>query len=146
MIEFKNVRKVYNSRKGGRCVALDGINLQLPDTGLIFIIGKSGSGKSTLLNLLGGLDTITSGDIIADTNALSRFEETDFENYRSTYIGFVFQHYYLLEELTVRQNVEMAMSIVGDNDFSKVGKYNMKNFQPVVGYRYKNKYTYVYLI
>ena len=120
MIEFKNVRKVYNSRKSGRCVALDGINLQLPDTGLVFIIGKSGSGKSTLLNLLGGLDTITSGDIIADTNALSRFEETDFENYRSTYIGFVFQHYYLLEELTVRQNVEMAMSIVGDNDFSKV--------------------------
>ena len=120
MIEFKNVRKVYNSRKGARCVALDGINLQLPDTGLIFIIGKSGSGKSTLLNLLGGLDTITSGDIIADTNVLSKFEETDFENYRSTYIGFVFQHYYLLEELTVRQNVEMAMSIVGDKDFSKV--------------------------
>lgn len=120
MIEFKNVRKVYESRKGGRCVALNGINLQLPDTGLVFIIGKSGSGKSTLLNLMGGLDTITSGDIIADTNALSKFEETDFENYRSTYIGFVFQHYYLLEELTVRQNVEMAMSIVGDNDFSKV--------------------------
>ena len=120
MIEFKNVRKVYNSRKGGRCVALNGINLQLPDTGLIFIIGKSGSGKSTLLNLLGGLDTITSGDIIADTNVFSKFEETDFENYRSTYIGFVFQHYYLLEELTVRQNVEMAMSIVGDKDFSKV--------------------------
>ena len=60
MIELKKLRKVYNSRKGGSCVALKGVDLMLPDTGLVFIIGKSGSGKSTLLNLLGGLDTITS--------------------------------------------------------------------------------------
>ncbi|MBR5139624.1 MAG: ATP-binding cassette domain-containing protein, partial [Clostridia bacterium] len=82
------------------------------------------------------LDTITSGDIIAGTNALSTFEETDFENYRSTYIGFVFQHYYLLEELTVRQNVEMAMSIIGDNDFSKVD--TLLKMVGLVGY--ENRY------
>ncbi len=119
MIELKKLRKVYRSRKGGSCVALKDIDLKLPDTGLVFIIGKSGSGKSTLLNLLGGLDTITSGDIIADGNALSSFTQTDFENYRNSYIGFVFQHYYLLEELTVKQNVELAMGIAGIDDSHK---------------------------
>ena len=120
MIEFKKLRKVYKSLNGGKCVALNDIDIQLPDTGLVFIIGKSGSGKSTLLNLLGGLDTITSGDIIADGNSLSSFNKKDFENYRSTYIGFVFQHYYLLDELTVKQNVEMAMGIIGNDDQKKV--------------------------
>ena len=120
MIELKKLRKVYNSRKGGSCVALKGIDLQLPDTGLVFIIGKSGSGKSTLLNLLGGLDTITSGDIIADGNSLSSFSESDFENYRNSYIGFIFQHYYLLEELTVKENVELAMGIAGMDDSDRV--------------------------
>ena len=120
MIRFKKLRKVYKSRNSGNCVALKDIDLELPDTGLIFIVGKSGSGKSTLLNLLGGLDTITSGDIIADDNSLSSFDETDFENYRASYIGFVFQHYYLLDELTVKQNIELAMGIVGKSDQKKV--------------------------
>ena len=133
MIEFKKLRKVYNSRKGGKCVALKGIDLQLPDTGLVFIIGKSGSGKSTLLNLLGGLDTITSGDIVADGNSLSSFKKKDFEDYRSSYIGFIFQHYYLLEELTVKQNVELAMGITGNDDQHKVddllGKVGLTGYE-----------------
>ena len=119
MIEFKKLRKVYKSRNGGSCVALKDIDLKLPDSGLVFVVGKSGSGKSTLLNLLGGLDTITSGDIIADGNSLASFGEREFESYRSTYIGFVFQHYYLLDELTVKQNIELAMGVVGDNDSNK---------------------------
>ena len=120
MIELKKLRKVYSSHSGEPCVALDDIDLQLPDTGLVFIIGKSGSGKSTLLNLLGGLDTITSGDIVADGNHLADFHADDFENYRSSYIGFIFQHYYLLEELTIAQNIELAMSIVGKEDANEV--------------------------
>ena len=120
MIELKKLRKVYRSLRGGRCVALNDIDLTLPDTGLVFIIGKSGSGKSTLLNLLGGLDTITDGDIIADGNSLASFDKKDFENYRSSYIGFVFQHYYLLEELTIAQNIELAMGIVGKDDKGEV--------------------------
>ena len=126
MIEFKKLRKVYYSRKGGSCMALKDIDLVLPDSGLVFIIGKSGSGKSTLLNLLGGLDTITSGDIIADGNPFSDFDEAEFENYRNSYIGFVFQHYYLLEELTVRQNVELAMSIAGVKEQDGVDDLLMK--------------------
>lgn len=120
MIEFKKLGKTYKSRKGKPCVALKDLDLTLPDTGLIFIVGKSGSGKSTLLNLLGGLDTITEGDIIADGNSMASFKREDFDNYRSSYIGFVFQHYYLLEELTVADNVALAMNIVERDDPDEV--------------------------
>ena len=120
MIEFKKLGKTYKSRRGKPCVALKDLDLTLPDSGLIFIVGKSGSGKSTLLNLLGGLDTITEGDIIADGNSMASFKREDFDNYRSSYIGFVFQHYYLLEELTVADNVALAMNIVEKKDPDEV--------------------------
>ena len=68
MIELNNIIKVYKSKKKNSHKALNEINLFLPDNGLVFIIGKSGSGKSTLLNLIGGLDSITSGNIIVDGN------------------------------------------------------------------------------
>ena len=136
MIEFKNLSKTYKSRNGKPCVALKGINLTLPDKGLVFIIGKSGSGKSTLLNLLGGLDTITEGDIIADGNSMASFGRRDFDNYRSSYIGFVFQHYYLLEELTVAENVAIAMNIIGEDNKDEVSRLLKK-----VGLEgYENRY------
>ena len=122
MIEFRKLGKIYKSRKGKPCVALNDINLTLPDTGLVFVIGKSGSGKSTLLNLLGGLDTITEGDIIADGNSMASFGRRDFDKYRSSYIGFVFQHYYLLEELTIAENVALAMNIVGKDDKAEISR------------------------
>lgn len=59
MIKINNLCKIYKSKRKNKCKALDNINLTLPDTGLVFILGKSGSGKSTLLNLIGGLDNIT---------------------------------------------------------------------------------------
>ncbi len=137
MIELKRLRKVYGSQSGTECVAINDIDLQLPDTGLIFIIGKSGSGKSTLLNLLGGLDTVTDGEIVADGNSLSSFTSEDFDNYRSSYIGFIFQHYYLIEELTIAQNIELAMNIVGKSDkaevmelLEKVGLSGVENRYP----------------
>ena len=65
MIRAQNLTKEYKSKRTKNCVALDGISFELPDKGLVFIVGKSGSGKSTLLNMLGGLDAITSGEIEA---------------------------------------------------------------------------------
>ena len=98
MIEIKNLTKVYNSKKKGNCIAVNDLTFTLPDNGMVFIVGKSGSGKSTLLNLIGGLDNITSGDIIADGNELSKFTTLDFDKYRSSYIGFIFQDYHLIED------------------------------------------------
>ena len=71
MIEIKNLTKVFKSKNKSVVVALNDINLTLPDSGLVFIIGKSGSGKSTLLNMLGGLDKATAGQVIADVNNIS---------------------------------------------------------------------------
>ena len=80
MIEIKHLNKIYKSKKRKKCHALCDINLTFPDTGLVFVLGKSGSGKSTLLNLIGGLDSITSGSFVVDGNDLAKFRERDFCN------------------------------------------------------------------
>ena len=111
MIEIKNITKVYKSKKKSNHKALDCINLTLPNNGLVFVIGKSGSGKSTLLNLLGGLDNITNGSIIVDGNDITKFNERDLSNYRNNHIGFIFQDYHLLDELTVYENIVLSLNL-----------------------------------
>ncbi len=117
MIEIKNLNKVYHSKKRKKCHALKNINLTLPDTGLVFVLGKSGSGKSTFLNLIGGLDSITSGNVIINGNDLSKFSETDFCNYRNDHIGFIFQDYHLIEDLTVYDNIALSLQL--KNEFGE---------------------------
>lgn len=120
MIKIKDLTKVYKSKKKNKCVALNNINLVLPDTGLVFILGKSGSGKSTLLNLIGGLDSVTSGEIIVNGNNLQTFSEKDFINYRSSTIGFIFQDYHLIEDLTVRENIAISLDLREEYNPSKI--------------------------
>ena len=116
MIEIKALHKIYKSKKRKKCHALSDINLTFPDAGLVFVLGKSGSGKSTLLNLIGGLDNITSGSIAVDGNDLARFGEKDFCNYRNSHIGFIFQDYHLIDELTVYENIRLSLDLVNKND------------------------------
>lgn len=117
MISVEQLTKVYKSKKGAPTTALDGITFDLPDKGMVFVLGKSGSGKSTLLNMLGGLDTITSGDVIADGNRFSTFTDADYDNYRNSFVGFVFQDFCLIESFTVRENIMLALNLEGvDND------------------------------
>ena len=111
MILIENLTKKYKSKNKRTCVALDKINLTLPDRGMVFIIGKSGSGKSTLLNMIGGLDSFNGGAIIADGNNLSKFSPRDFYRYRASYVGFIFQDYHLIDELTVEENVRLEAEI-----------------------------------
>ncbi len=118
MLELKNVTKIYGKKK--QTVALDDVSFTLPDRGFIFIVGKSGCGKSTLLNMMGGCDKLTGGDIIVDGNMFSLFSERDFDNFRNDYVGFIFQDYCLLERLTVRQNVALALQLQGIEDDTAV--------------------------
>ena len=111
MIRFENVSKEYRSKKGGSTKALTDININLNNKGLIFIIGKSGSGKSTLLNILGGLDSKTNGKIYIDNKDIDSFKEKDFDSYRNTYIGFIFQDFNLLEEYNVFDNVMLSAKL-----------------------------------
>ncbi len=111
MIELINVNKTYKPKKGLPTPALKDINLTLPSTGLVFLIGKSGSGKSTLLNLLGCLDTPTSGKIVLNGKVLNKLKGKKLDAYRNTYMGFVFQDYNLLESLNVKKNLEISLAL-----------------------------------
>ena len=84
MISIQNLTKTYKSKNKFDCVALDNVSFTLPDSGMVFVLGKSGSGKSTLLNLLGGLDNFDSGEICVDGANLSQFKQTDFYETKKT--------------------------------------------------------------
>lgn len=111
MINITGLTKVYKTKGRGLCRALNGIDLVLPDNGLTFILGKSGSGKSTLLNLIGGLDGVTEGKIEVNGNKISSLGERDCCRYRNSQVGFIFQDYHLIDELTVYENVALSLSL-----------------------------------
>ena len=113
MLEIRNLTKTYKPKKGVPVVALDNISLKFPDRGMIFLLGKSGSGKSTLLNLLGGLDIYDSGEIIIKGKSSKNFKQQDFDSYRNTYVGFIFQEYNVLDEFTVGANIALALELQG---------------------------------
>lgn len=111
MLEVKHLRKEYSNKKGVVTNALDDVSLTFPETGMVFILGKSGSGKSTLLNVCGGLDKCTSGEIVIKGKSSARFTSSDFDSYRNTYVGFVFQDYNILEDFTVEDNIALALEL-----------------------------------
>lgn len=124
MLETKNLRKTYKTKKGVSVEALKGISLKFPEKGMIFLLGKSGSGKSTLLNLLGGLDKYDDGEIIIKGVSSKNFKQNHFDSYRNTYVGFIFQEYNVLEEFTVGANIALAIELQGrkatDEEISKI--------------------------
>ncbi len=111
MIELKNVYKTYKSKKGKSTEALKNISIKFQEKGLIFILGKSGSGKSTLLNVLGGLDKYDSGDLIINGKSTKEFNNKNYDAYRNTHIGFVFQDFNLLENYSVQKNISLSLEL-----------------------------------
>lgn len=112
-IEIKNAKKSYG--KGEAQVnAMDGINLSLEKGKIYAILGPSGSGKSTILNMLGGLDNIDSGTITVDGTELTKLSKKQMCEYRRKSVGFVFQFYNLIPDLTVRENVQSVKDISDD--------------------------------
>ena len=93
--------------------ALDGVTLSFPERGMVFLLGKSGSGKSTLLNVCGGLDSPTDGEIIVKGRSSKDFSQSDFDSYRNTFVGFIFQEYNILSEFTVEDNIALALELQG---------------------------------
>ena len=120
MLEIKNLTKEYKIKRRKTVKALDNVSFTFPNHGMVFIIGKSGSGKSTLLNMLGGLDEITKGEIIINGNRFSDFTREDYANYRNTCVGFIFQDFHLLDDLTVADNVALSLDLQHATDREKV--------------------------
>ena len=109
-IEFKNVIKEYKMGEVS-IKALDNTNFQIEKGELVVIVGPSGAGKTTALNILGGMDTATSGEVIIDGKNISKFKNKQLTKYRREDIGFVFQFYNLVQNLTAIENVELATQI-----------------------------------
>ena len=112
-VEFKNVYKYY---KMGEVTikASDDINFEINKGDFVVIVGESGAGKTTILNMLGGMDSCDKGDIIVDGNNISKYSPKHLTTYRRYDIGFVFQFYNLVPNLTAKENVELATQICKD--------------------------------
>ena len=106
-IEFKNVEKIYKMGEVD-LKALDKVNFEIKKGELVVILGQSGSGKSTCLNILGGMDEVTSGTVIVDGVDITKMKEKQLINYRRNDIGFVFQFYNLVQNLTALENIELG--------------------------------------
>lgn len=112
MLELKNITKNYYA--GSNVVtALKGVSLKFRKNEFVSILGPSGCGKTTLLNIIGGLDRYTEGDLLIDQKSTKDYKDRDWDAYRNSIIGFVFQNYNLISHLSVLDNVEMALSLSG---------------------------------
>ncbi len=113
IVEFKNVSRIYKSGDH-ELKALDCVNMSLDEGKFVVILGPSGAGKSTLLNMLGGLDSPTSGKIYVQGKDISTLSNDELADYRAATVGFVFQFYNLIPTLTVHENVTLIKEIAPD--------------------------------
>jgi len=118
MITAKNIKKKYNDQE-----VLRGIDLKIDKNEFVVILGASGSGKSTLLNILSGLEKSDSGEVVYDNESISDYSEKQLTKFRKDKIGFVFQQYYLLNNLTVEQNVKVGANLANNKEYVDIIKY-----------------------
>ena len=133
-IQFKNVKKKYKMGEV-EIEALSGVDFSVTKGEFVVVAGASGAGISTILNILGGMDTVSSGEVIVDNNEISKYSQKELITYRRYDIGFVFQFYNLVQNLTARENVELAIQISKnpldiDKVLDSVGLANRKNNFP----------------
>ena len=117
MITAKNIKKKYNDQE-----VLRGIDLKIDKNEFVVILGASGSGKSTLLNILSGLEKSDSGEVVYDNESISDHSERQLTKFRKDKIGFVFQQYYLLNNLTVEQNVKVGANLADNKEYVDIIK------------------------
>lgn len=112
-VEFHDVKKTYHMGEVD-IAALRDVNFQIEEGEFCVIVGASGAGKTTILNILGGMDTLSEGEVILDGKKISSFNQKQLTTYRRYDIGFVFQFYNLIQNLTALENVELASQICAD--------------------------------
>ena len=117
MIVAKNIKKKYSDQE-----VLRGIDLKIDKNEFVVILGASGSGKSTLLNILSGLEKSDSGKVVYDNESISDYSEKQLTKFRKDKIGFVFQQYYLLNNLTVEQNVKVGANLANNKEYVDIIK------------------------
>lgn len=122
MIRLRNLHKYFNKNKQNEIHVINDTNLLLPDKGLVMLVGPSGSGKTTLLNVLGGLDKVTSGAIEFDNTIIEKYNTKTWDLIRNKEVGYIFQNYNLLKNLTVYENIELTLNMIGIYDKDEIDR------------------------
>ena len=118
-MKINNLTKIYKTEYE-LVKALNDMTLEFPQKGLIFIVGVSGSGKSTLMNMLSGVDTPTSGEVIVGDKSLFSEDKKQLFGYRNSYVGLIFQDYNLIEDINVYDNIKLPLELLGIDDYSVI--------------------------
>lgn len=113
MIELKNVNKYFNRHKKNQIHIINNTSLEFEDNGLVALLGVSGSGKTTLLNAIGGLDKVNKGKIYINGKQITHRSSHTVDKIRNLNIGYIFQDYKLIDNLTVFENVAMSLKMIG---------------------------------
>lgn len=121
MIEAKQITKAYGTG-GSRTEVLKGIDLQIGDGAFVVILGASGSGKSTLLHCLSGLERMDGGSVTVDGQVITSLSDKALTKFRRDHVGFIFQQYYLLPDMTVEKNVRMGADLAGNGEYRSLIK------------------------
>lgn len=139
IVTIKDLNKTYVT-DSEKLTVLHDLNLEVEQGSKIVIVGESGSGKSTLLNIIGGIDSITSGSVMAGKWNVGKLREVEIAEYRSSFLGFIFQFHYLLKDFTALENVYMPAIIAGipkkeavsraEQLLNDVGVFDRKNHLP----------------
>ena len=141
MIKLENVNKFFNRHKKNELHVINNTSLTLEDKGLVALLGPSGCGKTTLLNAIGGLDKVNSGNIYINGEKITKRSVSKVDKIRNLNIGYIFQDYYLVNNITVFDNVALVLKINGINDKSEISKRVNYVLDKVGMYRYRNKYA-----
>ncbi len=138
MIELKNVNKYFNKHKKNEIHVINDVSLKL-DKGLVAILGASGSGKTTLLNAIGGLDKVSNGEIFVNGKKITKKSVYQIDKIRNLNIGYIFQDYKLVENMTVFNNVALVLKMIGIKDKNEIKKRVDYILESVGIYRYRNR-------
>lgn len=139
MIKLIDVRKYFNRHKANEIRAIDGTSVELPDRGLVTFLGESGCGKTTLLNAIGGLDKVDSGDIYIGDQRMTRRTSGAKDSLRNLKIGYIFQNYNLIEDMTVYGNVALPLRMLGFRSRRAIEERVMYVLERVGIDRYRNR-------
>ena len=139
MISLKNVNKYFNRHTKNEIHIINDTSLEFENKGIVAILGESGSGKTTLLNAIGGLDKVNSGEIYINGEKITNRSTYKVDKIRNLNIGYIFQDYKLLDNLTVYENVEIALKMIGIKDKEEIKKRVNYVLECVKMYRYRNR-------
>lgn len=141
MIELKNVNKFFYRHKKNEIHVINDTSLKLDDTGLVALLGPSGCGKTTLLNTIGGLDDINNGSIFINGQRITKRSSYNIDKIRNLNIGYIFQDYNLVDDMTVFDNVALSLKLCGIKDEDEIKKRVYYVLGKVNMYRYRNRHA-----